>query len=60
MTGTLTNKDIEILRNAKTSLSLDLSEKEFTLELDRIKFALNNLKNGVRIRKEDTIFTDED
>ena len=60
MTWTLTNKDIDILKNAKTSLSLELSEKDFKEELARIRWALNRTINSNFIPQEDVIYTAPD
>lgn len=40
--GAMSDKDIEFLRNSATSLKLGLSAKDFTSELDKLTFKLNN------------------
>tara|TARA_R110000744_G_scaffold359921_1_gene467268 strand:+ start:189 stop:341 length:153 start_codon:yes stop_codon:yes gene_type:complete len=42
MTGILTDKDLEVLKGAETALSLNMSEKEFKKELDKIEGAVKN------------------
>lgn len=58
MTGILTDKDLEVLKWANTSLSLTMSEKAFTKELDKIKVAAQNALD-VFSALDNNFYTDE-
>ena len=58
MTGILTDKDLEVLKGAETALSLNMSEKEFKKELDKIEGAVKNSMETLG-KLWDNFFTDD-